>query len=394
MSSPFGVTGPEGRQLNSGNNSSLGAPRLQLDSSNNEESSTIDTDVQLGQGTGDCLVGGLQEGQLTPADGLREGHQSVEGRSSTELPTASPTMHEHHEQLLQLLRSHETRVEALEQRVQELDEGTLKPKVKRRRTGADKEFQQELEGLDVEERDPQQDLCDLSIQTQGDLVGQATALLASEFVAKLRAKVQVLEARVQDQDTRIKAAANGEWAAVQPFLDDILKENNMTLLQQRDVLMKDLERSRKEINALKTVTKGLMDEHEASDSYNASKLEKKQHEIVQLRTQVSQLEKAAEQAEFQRKRSEQDRIFEARMIQGKMNEKNNNLQAKVLSLELACNDMKPKIGKLQEIVQKARRTREAFLQRWGEIKHLTSSTHKERQLLAALAEIVDDELQE
>lgn len=82
------------------------------------------------------------------------------------------------------------------------------------------------------------------------------------------------------------------------------------------------------------------------------------------------------------------------MIQGKMNEKNNNLQAKVLSLELACNDMKPKIGKLQEIVQKARRTREAFLQRWGEIKHLTSSTHKERQLLAALAEIVDDELQE
>ena len=138
MSSPPGVTGPQGHQINSGTNSSLGAPMPQSNQSIDEE--MVDIDGQIDQGTGGNLDGGhnrdlndddeitwsddepaqvpvqdpvqnaasdaaafeelpfadnmdedqptdagnLQQRQLTAAGNLHEVQQSVEGQSSTQ----------------------------------------------------------------------------------------------------------------------------------------------------------------------------------------------------------------------------------------------------------------------------------------------------------------------
>ena len=198
----------------------------------------------------------------------------------------------------------------------------------------------------------------------------------------------------RDQDAQITAAVNRDWTAVQPHLDNVLRETNVVLVQQRDVLMKDLDQAHRKNDDLQKLTQGLMEKQEDSESSNVAKLEKEQQELVQLRVRVSALGKAAEQADIQRKRLEYVRRAENRERELKFEPGNDKLRAKAKALELTCNDMKPKIAKLQAVVQRARRTREAFVHRWDEIKRLTYSTHKEQQLLAALAEIVNEELLE
>lgn len=108
------------------------------------------------------------------------------------------------------------------------------------------------------------------------------------------------------------------------------------------------------------------------------------------RAKMMALEKAAAQAA-----EEAERHFQAVWQENKeLRVVVETLRAKTQSFKLTCDDLKPKIGKLQAVVQRARRTREAFVHHQQEIKHLSRFNHKEQQLLTALAKIVEDELRE
>ncbi|KAF6220850.1 hypothetical protein HO133_002530 [Letharia lupina] len=233
----------------------------------------------------------------------------------------------------------------------------------------------------------------MTAQSVGHAELKTRARERDEDNLKLKAENEALGQK-RDRDAQITAAVNRDWTAVQPHLDNVLRETNVVLVQQRDVLMKDLDQAHRKNDDLQKLTQGLMEKQEDSESSNVAKLEKEQQELVQLRVRVSALGKAAEQADIQRKRLEHVRRAENRGRELKFEPGNDKLRAKAKALELTCNDMKPKIAKLQAVVQRARRTREAFVHRWDEIKRLTYSTHKEQQLLAALAEIVNEELLE
>ncbi len=110
-----------------------------------------------------------------------------------------------------------------------------------------------------------------------------------------------------------------------------------------------------------------------------AKLQTSEADLVRTEAQKGELE---QQLEAMRQKKE------------KLKVENDSLRAKTQSLKLTCDDLKPKIGKLQAVVKRARQTREAFVRRWEEIKHLNRFNHKDQQLLAALAKILDDELKE
>ena len=124
-----------------------------------------------------------------------------------------------------------------------------------------------------------------------------------------------------------------------------------------------------------------------------AKIEKMQEENVQLQAKVLALEGDAMRAEAGREEVEKQ-LKAVRQEKKELRVENESLRAKTQFLKLTCDDLKPKIGKLQAIVQKARQTREAFVHRQKEIKHLSRFNHKEQELLTALAKIVDDELKE
>ena len=111
--------------------------------------------------------------------------------------------------------------------------------------------------------------------------------------------------------------------------------------------------------------------------------ERLRDENVQLHAKVLALEEDAARAESSRKKQ-----FQAAQQEIK------ELRVKYESLQLRDDDLKPKVRKLQAVVQRGRQTREAFVHRWQEIKHLRKFNHKEQQLLTALAKIAEDELQE
>ena len=403
--SSSGATGPGGRQSNSGNNTSLDAPRHQLNTLNQNKGSAMgidsfDFDSPTISSMTPRFIDKLHEKlqQFSKADGARLAELQLRARelkeNNAKLKAENEALGLHKETLqLELQEKNEQLCKAREMYVHSGHSLQSLKRTLRKRAEAEKEFQQELQQLELGQEDP------LSVQDQNDLHDHAgsppTARLSQiEAITKLKVEVQALEAKIRDQDTRVRAAAMGDWAAVQPYLDDVLREHNSVLVQQRDALIKDLAQAHKEKDMQEKVAQGVKDGQKASELSIISQRQKQQQELVQLRAKVSALEKAAEQAVSSNKRLAQVRMDEHRLKERRLKDETDNLRAKAQSFELACNHMKPKLGKLKAVVQRARRTREAFMHRWDEIKRLTFSTHKEQQLLAALAEIVNDEMQE